>query len=118
MRRFESATTRCSEPGSPVTLADWKVGEWCTIPAGVLGLGTIVLGLPGTGKTETLLRLAEVGLAGGYDCMSSTPKFTPPAVPVRGHRTATAYMQSCFAGGLRRLARRPDGPAEPVRSHR
>jgi hypothetical protein len=48
-------------------LTDWRVGEWCTIPPGTLGLGTVVLGLPGTGKTETLLRLAQLGLAAGYD---------------------------------------------------
>jgi hypothetical protein len=48
-------------------LTNWKAGEWCTIPDGILGLGTVVLGLPGAGKTETLLRLAQVGMTGGYD---------------------------------------------------
>src|SRR5205814_9198916 len=27
-------------------LTDWKAGEWCTLPAGILGLGTVVVGLP------------------------------------------------------------------------
>ena len=48
-------------------LTGWRAGEWATIPDGVLGLGTVVVGLPGAGKTETLLRLAEVALAGGVD---------------------------------------------------
>jgi hypothetical protein len=48
-------------------LTGWKAGEWCTLPDDLLRLGTVVLGLPGAGKTETLLRLAELGLAGGYD---------------------------------------------------
>jgi hypothetical protein len=48
-------------------LPEWRAGEWCTIPAVVLGLGTVVLGLPGAGKTETLLRPAELGFAAGYD---------------------------------------------------
>jgi hypothetical protein len=48
-------------------LAGWRAGEWCTLPDGTLGLGTVVLGLPGTGKTETLLRLAQLGLARGFD---------------------------------------------------
>jgi hypothetical protein len=43
----------------------WRSGAWCTIPT--LGLGKVVLGLPGSGKTETLLRLAQLGLASGYD---------------------------------------------------
>ncbi|MDQ1567742.1 MAG: hypothetical protein QOF96_2622 [Actinomycetota bacterium] len=48
-------------------LHEWRTGEWCTIPAGILGLGTVVVGLPGAGKTETILRLAQVALAGGHD---------------------------------------------------
>ena len=48
-------------------LTDWRSGEWATIPAGTFGLGAVVLGLPGSGKTETLLRLAQLGFAAGYD---------------------------------------------------
>jgi hypothetical protein len=40
-----------------------RSGPWCAAPS--LGLGTVVLGLPGSGKTETLLRLAQLGLAEG-----------------------------------------------------
>ncbi|MEW6155178.1 MAG: hypothetical protein AB1673_14515 [Actinomycetota bacterium] len=48
-------------------LHDWHTGPWATIPDRVLGLGTALLGVPGAGKTETLLRLAELGLARGWD---------------------------------------------------
>jgi hypothetical protein len=48
-------------------LPAWRAGEWAVVPAGTLGLGTVVLGLPGAGKTETLLRLAQIGFASGYD---------------------------------------------------
>ncbi len=48
-------------------LADWHSSRWATIPAPTLGLGTVLVGLPGAGKTETLLRLAEIGLNQGMD---------------------------------------------------
>jgi hypothetical protein len=48
-------------------LHPWHTGRWATLPASALGLGGVLLGVPGAGKTETLLRLAEVALAQGVD---------------------------------------------------
>jgi hypothetical protein len=48
-------------------LNTWRHKRWCVLPESALGLGTLLVGLPGAGKTETLLRLAELALAGGYD---------------------------------------------------
>jgi hypothetical protein len=48
-------------------LGPWKAGPWCVLPESALGLGTLLLGLPGSGKTETLLRLSQLALQGGYD---------------------------------------------------
>jgi hypothetical protein len=48
-------------------LTGWRAGRWAAIPTSALGLGGILLGVPGAGKTETLLRLAELGLAQGWD---------------------------------------------------
>jgi hypothetical protein len=48
-------------------LHTWRHKNWCVIPEAALGLGTLLVGLPGAGKTETLLRLAQLGLAGGWD---------------------------------------------------
>jgi hypothetical protein len=48
-------------------LTTWRIGPWCVLPDAALGLGTLLVGLPGAGKTETLLRLAQLGLAGGWD---------------------------------------------------
>jgi hypothetical protein len=48
-------------------LASWRSGRWATIPTSALGLGGVLLGVPGAGKTETLLRLAELGLAQDWD---------------------------------------------------
>jgi hypothetical protein len=48
-------------------LPGWRTGRWTTIPPAALGLGTVLVGLPGAGKTETLLRLAEIALDGGWD---------------------------------------------------
>jgi hypothetical protein len=48
-------------------LTGWRTGRWCALPDAQLGLGWVVLGLPGSGKTETLLRLAQLGISQGCD---------------------------------------------------
>jgi len=48
-------------------LHSWRSGRWATIPSSAFGLGGVVLGVPGTGKTESLLRLGELALTQDMD---------------------------------------------------
>jgi hypothetical protein len=72
-------------------LHDWHTGRWATIPDRVLGLGTVLVGLPGAGKTETLLRLAEIGLAQGFDVHVVDAK-GDPATAARFAGLCAAYQ--------------------------
>ena len=70
----DSAAAPTEHGGKPVLgawvsgdLDGWHSGRWATIPERHLGLGTLLVGLPGAGKTETLLRLADLALRSGWD---------------------------------------------------
>jgi len=73
-------------------LQAWRRGPWATIPEAALGLGTVLVGLPGAGKTETLLRLAEIGLDGGWDVHVLDAKGDPA--------TADRFAGLCAAHGI------------------
>src|SRR5439155_22913121 len=71
---------------------DWPTGRWATIPPAALGLGSVLVGLPGAGKTETLLRLAELGLNAGWDVHVLDAKGDPA--------TAARFAGLCQAYGI------------------
>jgi hypothetical protein len=73
-------------------LQAWHSGRWATIPAQALGLGTVLVGLPGAGKTETLLRMAELGLAQGLDVHVLDAKGDPA--------TAARFVGLCATYGV------------------
>jgi len=73
-------------------LADWHSGRWTTLPPATLGLGSVLVGLPGAGKTETLLRLAEIGLNQGMDVHVVDAKGDPA--------TAARFAGLCAAYGI------------------
>jgi hypothetical protein len=82
-------------------LHSWHHGRWTTLPQPVLGLGTVLVGLPGAGKTETLLRLAELGLHHDMDVHILDAKGDPA--------TAQRFAALCATHGI--TARRfPDEP--------
>src|SRR5581483_7509803 len=82
-------------------LDGWRTGRWATIPAPALGLGTVLVGLPGAGKTESLLRLAEIALNEGMDVHVLDAKGDPA--------TAARFAGLCAAYGVT-PRRFPDEP--------
>jgi len=110
-RRAGQAPLTTGRHGAPVLgawidgdLAGWRSGPWGTIPPAALGLGTVLVGLPGAGKTETLLRLAEIGLHAGWDVHVLDAKGDPAtaarfaALCAGHHVTARRFPDEAYDG--------------------
>jgi hypothetical protein len=62
-------------------LTAWVVGRYVIVPADLRGLGQVVIGMPGMGKTVTLLRLVYLAAKQGRQVIFLDCKGTDPSLP-------------------------------------
>jgi hypothetical protein len=62
-------------------LKPWVVGRYVIVPADLRGLGQVVIGMPGMGKTVTLLRLVYLAAKQGRQVIFLDCKGTDPSLP-------------------------------------
>jgi hypothetical protein len=62
-------------------LTAWVIGRYVIVPADLRGLGQVVIGMPGMGKTVTLLRLVYLAAKQGRQVIFLDCKGTDPSLP-------------------------------------
>jgi hypothetical protein len=62
-------------------LSAWVVGRYVIVPSDLRGLGQVVIGMPGMGKTVTLLRLVYLAAKQGRQVIFLDCKGTDPSLP-------------------------------------
>jgi hypothetical protein len=62
-------------------LTSWVAGRYVVVPADLRGLGQVVIGMPGMGKTVTLLRLVYLAAKQGRQVIFLDCKGTDPSLP-------------------------------------
>jgi hypothetical protein len=91
-------------PQLGVLLADhglpaWVAGRYVVVPPGLRGLGQVVVGMPGMGKTATLLRLVFLAAKQGRQVVFLDCKGTDPTLPAK---VEAAYRAALPAARVRR----------------
>jgi hypothetical protein len=77
-------------------LAEWVAGRYVIVPAAMRGLGQLVIGMPGMGKTVTLVRLVYLAAKAGRQVVFIDCKGTDPALPgqiVAAYRVANPHAR-------------------------
>jgi len=77
-------------------LSSWIAGRYVIVPPALRGLGQVVIGGPGTGKTVTLVRLAYLAAKQGrqvvfLDCKGTDPRL--PRLVAAAYRMANAHAR-------------------------
>jgi hypothetical protein len=77
-------------------LSAWVVGRYVIVPADLRGLGQVVIGMPGMGKTVTLLRLVYLAAKQGRQVIFLDCKGTDPSLPqwvIAAYRAANPHAR-------------------------
>jgi hypothetical protein len=78
-------------------LSAWVAGRYLIVPADLRGLGQVVIGMPGMGKTVTLLRLVYLAAKQGRQVIFLDCKGTDPGLPdwvIAAYTAATPTRRS------------------------
>ncbi len=88
-RATRQLTRHVEDPAKPqlgvflqdLGLSAWVAGRYVIVPPELRGLGQVVIGMPGMGKTVTLLRLVYLAAKAGRQVVFLDCKGTDPALP-------------------------------------